>query len=131
LKVGGNCRDNISTHLIQIYNIDTVIFAIFKAEKIHIVALILYYPLAYLLSSKHKEWLSDEHFSNYSVEFIIHFEAIIRPCLNKVFGFGHIPILVALIQYLALNVDIYLRCSHVLYKGYFLLLVEKCSAQVW
>jgi len=30
---------NVSTHLIEIYNIDTVIFAIFKAEKIHIVAL--------------------------------------------------------------------------------------------
>jgi len=39
LKVGGNCRDNVSTHLIEIYNIDTVIFAIFKAEKIHIVPL--------------------------------------------------------------------------------------------
>jgi len=39
LKVGGNCRDNVSTHLIEIYNIDTVIFAIFKAEKVHIVAL--------------------------------------------------------------------------------------------
>jgi len=39
LKVGGNCQDNVSTHLIQIYNIDTVVFAILKAEKIHIVAL--------------------------------------------------------------------------------------------
>jgi len=39
LKVGGNCRYNASTHLIEIHNIDTVIFAIFKAEKLHIVAL--------------------------------------------------------------------------------------------
>jgi len=39
LKFGGNCRDNVSTHLTEIYNIDTIIFAIFNAEKIHIVAL--------------------------------------------------------------------------------------------
>jgi len=39
LKFGGNCRDNVSTYLTEIYNIDTVIFAIFNAENIHIVAL--------------------------------------------------------------------------------------------
>jgi len=43
--MGLGCRDNVSTHLIEIYNIDTVIFAIFKAEKIHIVALILFLHL--------------------------------------------------------------------------------------
>jgi len=39
LKFGGNCQDNVSTHLTEIYNIDTIICAIFNAEKIHIVAL--------------------------------------------------------------------------------------------
>jgi len=31
--VGGNCQNNVSTHLIEIYNIETVIFAKFAGKK--------------------------------------------------------------------------------------------------
>jgi len=59
LKVGGNCQNNVSTHLIEIYNIDNVIFESQGWQSKNIFAttsdfkrcciLILYLPLSHLL----------------------------------------------------------------------------------